>query len=206
MTDDSRLAELLALLKVLADESRLRLLGLLAQAPTSVEALAAALALKEPTVSHHLARLKSAGLVSMTQDGTRHLYALDAEALRRLSRDLFASVAAADSAPESAEAAWEEKVLATYLRDGKLTELPASRRKRRVVLAQIARNFADGEVLPEKELNARLAEVHPDTATLRREFIGYRMMTRDAGIYTRLPETQWRSEAEQHRAPAGTAA
>ena len=48
---------LLAFFKALADESRLRIVGLLAEREYSVQALAQALALKEPTVSHHLAVL-----------------------------------------------------------------------------------------------------------------------------------------------------
>jgi DNA-binding transcriptional ArsR family regulator len=41
--------------KAMADESRLKIVGLLSAAEHSVQQLAAALDLKEPTVSHHLA-------------------------------------------------------------------------------------------------------------------------------------------------------
>jgi hypothetical protein len=186
----------LAFFKALADESRLRLLGVLASRPASVEELAAILALKEPTVSHHLGRLRALGLVTMRPEGTRHLYSLDPARLRALARDSFAGIEA--PSPDPSEGAWERKVLATYLRDGRLTELPASRKKRRLVLAELARQFPEGETIPEKTLNARLAEWHTDTATIRREFIGYRMMTRADGIYTRLPEPQWHEEADMH--------
>jgi hypothetical protein len=186
----------LSFFKALADESRLRLLGVLANRAASVEELAAMLALKEPTVSHHLGRLRALGLVTMTPEGTRHVYSLDAARLRALARDSFARIEA--PAPDPAEGAWERKVLATYLRDGRLTELPASRKKRRLVLAELVRIFPEGEPIAEKALNARLADWHPDTATLRREFIGYRMMTRADGIYTRLPEPQWHEEADMH--------
>jgi hypothetical protein len=37
--------------------------------------------------------------------------------------------------------------------------------------------------------------IHPDTATLRRELIRYRMMQRENGIYWREPEHQWREAA-----------
>lgn len=47
---------------------------------------------------------------------------------------------------------------------------------------------------PEKELNEVLKRYHADTATLRREFIGYNLMARDRGIYRRLPEAQWLEE------------
>jgi DNA-binding transcriptional ArsR family regulator len=54
---------LLQFFKVLADENRLKLLGILATRDYSVEELAALMQLKAPTISHHLARLKEPGLV-----------------------------------------------------------------------------------------------------------------------------------------------
>jgi DNA-binding transcriptional ArsR family regulator len=41
--------------KAMADESRLKMVGLLSTAEHSVQQLASRLELKEPTVSHHLA-------------------------------------------------------------------------------------------------------------------------------------------------------
>ncbi len=75
--------------KVLADESRLRILGILAGGERSVEDLAALLDLRAPTVSHHLPRLRELGLVTMRAEGNTHLYRLDADALRLISRDVL---------------------------------------------------------------------------------------------------------------------
>ena len=80
----------LQFLKALAHESRLRLLGLVAAREHSVQELAAGVALKEPTVSHHLAMLREAGLVTLRQDGNTHWYGLNQKALSRLSRAVFA--------------------------------------------------------------------------------------------------------------------
>ena len=57
--------KLLGFFKAMADESRLRIVGLLAHRERSVQELAAALDLKEPTVSHHLAILRAQGLVTV---------------------------------------------------------------------------------------------------------------------------------------------
>src|ERR671932_1750953 len=84
---EETLEVVLRFFKSLADESRLRLLGILASRECSVEELASLLDLKAPTVSHHLNKLKELGLVRMRQEGTTHLYTLDEEALRALSRD-----------------------------------------------------------------------------------------------------------------------
>ena len=56
--------ELVAFLKVLSDANRLKIIGLLAQQPYSVEELAVLLDLKPASVSHHLSKLSKVGLVS----------------------------------------------------------------------------------------------------------------------------------------------
>ena len=55
---------LLAFFKAMANESRLRIVGLLAERERNVQELAQLLGLKEPTVSHHLAVLKQLGVVT----------------------------------------------------------------------------------------------------------------------------------------------
>ncbi|WJY71143.1 Arsenical resistance operon repressor [Corynebacterium aurimucosum] len=58
--------------KVLADPARLRLLSILCDegcGPMSVTELTELTALSQPTVSHHLARLREAGLLSRQQRG-----------------------------------------------------------------------------------------------------------------------------------------
>ena len=67
----------LGILKALADESRLAILGLVAGRERSVSELAALLAVKPSTVSHHLAKLRDARLVGMRSAGTTHYYRLD---------------------------------------------------------------------------------------------------------------------------------
>ncbi|HEX3408506.1 MAG TPA: metalloregulator ArsR/SmtB family transcription factor, partial [Caulobacteraceae bacterium] len=66
---EADLATLLAFFKAMANESRLRIVGLLAERERSVQELAVLLELKEPTVSHHLAALKACGLVSARAEG-----------------------------------------------------------------------------------------------------------------------------------------
>ena len=64
--------QLAALLKVVADPARLRLLGLIAGAPggeACVCELTEPLGLSQPTVSHHLKVLTNAGLLTREQRG-----------------------------------------------------------------------------------------------------------------------------------------
>lgn len=185
--------ELVNVFKALAHESRLRLLGLVAQREHSVQELAAAVGVSEPTASHHLAMLRDLGLVSRRVEGNTHWYGFEGAALQNLAKQVLTREGVAKLATDTPRRDSAEAILANYVGpDGKLTHIPASRRKRYVVLTWLVRMFEEDRAYPEKEINELLLKFHWDSATLRREFIGYRMMEREAGIYRRLPESQWR--------------
>jgi len=189
---DAALTTLLAFFKALAHESRLKIVGLLASRELSGQELAVLLALKEPTVSHHLAMLRDLGLVRQRLDGNTHWWSLDLEALVSLNRRLATRDDVAALAGDIAPDAWDRRVLDNFLLpDGRLKEIPASRKKRWVVLRFLVEKFEADRRYPEAELNGILKRHHEDSATLRRELIGYRMMARDHGIYWRLPEAEW---------------
>jgi DNA-binding transcriptional ArsR family regulator len=59
------------MLKALADDSRLALLRLLNEGERTVGDLARQVDLGEPTVSHHLSRLREAGLVTLRMAGNQ---------------------------------------------------------------------------------------------------------------------------------------
>jgi hypothetical protein len=179
-------AVLVRLLKVLADETRLRLLGLLATRERSVEELAALLNLKAPTVSHHLAKLKELWLVEMHAEGTTHLYSLNGETLRALNRDLFTPERMAALAADTAEDAWQRKVLRDFMVGERLKEIPASRKKRSVILRWLAGQFDPGRTYAEAEVNEILRRFHEDSASLRREMIGEKLMRREGATYWRV--------------------
>lgn len=177
----------LVYLKLLANETRLRALGLLAQRERSVGELAEILAVKEPTMSHHLAKMSEAGLVRMRAEGTTHYYRMDGEALQRLSRELFTPAQVVSLGGSEESDAWERKVLRTYLEDGRLSKIPDTRKKRDVILRWLVTRFEEGRRYTEREVNQVIQEHHPDSATLRRELIGARLMQRENGVYWRLP-------------------
>jgi ArsR family transcriptional regulator, arsenate/arsenite/antimonite-responsive transcriptional repressor len=76
-----------ALFKALADPTRVRLVHLLAttDGPVCVCDLTGPLGVRQPTVSHHLKKLREAGLVDREQRGTWAYYSLNHAALRRLA-------------------------------------------------------------------------------------------------------------------------
>lgn len=185
--DTHDFALLLQFLKVLAHESRLKLLGLLADREYSVGELAELLDLKEPTVSHHLAKLLELDLVHMRIDGTSHRYRLNHDTLQRINRELFTPAQVASIADNVMSDAWERKVLNTYLIDDQLSKIPETRKKRDVILTWLVSKFEVGIHYPEAQVNSIIKRYHPDTATLRRELVGSKLMQRENGIYWRIP-------------------
>ena len=184
--DEQTVAETLRYLKAMAHASRLRLLGILAVGEHSVRDLAEKLDLKEPTVSHHLAIMHEAGLVTMKAVGTSHLYTLDHTTLQRLSRELLSPARVAALGEEAEGDAFERKVLRTFLDGERLSKIPDQRKKRQVILRWLVERFERDTRYHERELNAIIKRHHDDTATLRREMIIEGLMRREADVYWRV--------------------
>ena len=75
------------LLRALADPTRVRIVNLLANSPEPVCVcdLNANFDLSQPTISHHLKKLVSAGLLAREQRGTWAYFSLNREAFARLA-------------------------------------------------------------------------------------------------------------------------
>ena len=76
-------------LKALAHESRLMLLCFLSERERSVSELETLLALRQPTVSQQLARLRADGLVATRRDGKTIWYSLSDEDTRNVIRLIY---------------------------------------------------------------------------------------------------------------------
>jgi len=174
--------------KVLADENRLKLLGILANGERNVEELAALLKLKAPTVSHHLSKLKELDLVRMRSDGNTHYYWLNAEALRTTNKLLLTPQRMAALVDDVEGDAWERKILRDFFDGARLKEIPASPKKRSVILKWLANQFEYGVFYKEAQVNEILQRHHEDFAYLRRELISISsgLMQRDKGTYWRV--------------------
>ncbi len=184
-TTEQEVEELVAFLKVLADRSRLRILGLLSEREYTVKELAAVLGVTEPTVSSHLNMMKWRGLVIKREQGTSHFYSLRQEGIHTLLKELTEranDIGAED--PYSTE--FEKRVLRAFFVKGRLTEIPAKRSRQLVVLKRLAQEFHYGEFYDELQVNAILKRFHDDCAALRRLLVDYQFMTRKDGQYWRL--------------------
>jgi predicted transcriptional regulator len=174
--------ELVDFFKALADSSRLKIVGLLAQQPYTVEELAALLNLKPSTISHHLARLSEAGLVSAKAEGYYSVYQLEEKALEAKSRSLFTQNDLDATVADIDLGAYDNKVIADFTRsDGRLKTIPVQHRKLEAILRYIVQKFKPGRHYSEKEVNEILAHFYKDTAALRRELIANGLMQCENG-------------------------
>jgi ArsR family transcriptional regulator len=88
---DRTVASLVQYFKLLADDSRLRILLTLArEGETHVSALCQMLGQSQPAVSHHLTLLRMSGLVGFRRDGKFNFYRMDASLLGDMLERLFA--------------------------------------------------------------------------------------------------------------------
>jgi predicted transcriptional regulator len=172
--------ELLNFFKALADANRLKIVGLLAQEELTVEQLAEMLNLRASTVSHHLARLSKAGLVSARAESYYNLYRLETKSLEEMAERLLARDTLPEIAADVDMDAYDRKVIKDYsLPDGRLKSLPSQHKKLEAVLHYIAQNFETEVHYSEKEINEILARFHEDVTSLRRDLIEYRILDRE---------------------------
>ena len=180
---DSNISEeLLNFFKALSDANRLKIIGLLAQEPLSVEQLAEMLGLHSSTVSHHLSRLEKVGLVIAHTESYYSIYQLETKNLERTARRLLAKETLPAVAAEVDVTAYDRKVLNTYLTpEGRLIDFPAQQKKLEAVLRYIVNVFEPGTRYSERQVNEILANYNEDTARLRRNLIEFRLMDREGG-------------------------
>jgi ArsR family transcriptional regulator len=86
MLSDEEAEATASLFKALADPARVRIVNVLATSdePVCVCELIDPLGLSQPTVSHHLKKLVSAGLLRREQRGVWAYYSIDEDALARV--------------------------------------------------------------------------------------------------------------------------
>lgn len=174
--------ELVTFFKALADSNRLKIVGLLAEKSYSVEELAELLKLKPSTVSHHLSRLADAGLVRARSESYYNVYQLDQSVLQEKARTMFTQGELSSVASEVDADAYDKKVIKDYTRrDGSLKTLPSQRKKLEAILRYVVQAFDLGKRYSEKQVNEILSGYYDDTATLRRELVGFRLMQREGG-------------------------
>jgi ArsR family transcriptional regulator len=114
---DDTARDLVQLFKLLADETRLRILYFLMQEEElNVRTLCELLEQSQPAVSHHLALLRVAGIIECRRDGKHNFYHVVPKRFETYLDLIFAV------APQQARKVRFEQASLTYSRDGEAAE------------------------------------------------------------------------------------
>lgn len=171
------------LVGLLADDDRRRVVAALVLGADHLDSVRAATGLDARAATRALTRLIDSGLVERDELGG--LVLLGA-AFRIAARAAATSTPDHDSANEHAAASREEqKVLRTFVRDGRITQIPMQQSKRLVVLDWLAQRFEPGRRYREPMVNLIIGQVHPDTAAWRRYLVDHGLLSREGGEYWR---------------------
>lgn len=165
-------------LAVLADEERVRVAAAVVLGGGTTDDVVSATGLTKRRVLEALTKLEAVGLVVRDDTGWR----FDVVRLKEIAREARPREEPDDVGDVDRETA---SVLRTFLRGGRLTQIPMQHGKRLVVLDHICRVFEIGVRYPEREVNAFLRAFHPDTAALRRYLVDEGFLTRDNNVYWR---------------------
>jgi hypothetical protein len=165
-------------LSICLDPVRLHVLGAAAADAVTVEGVVDAMGVPLRDAQKAVGSLRAAGLVD--DDGR-----LDSDVLRRIGASL---PTAPEADPDILSGPWsqeEEAILATFFSGARLTEIPSSQAKRRVILERLAQEFEPGLRYDEREVSFRLQMFHEDYAALRRYLVDEGFLTRAEGVYSR---------------------
>lgn len=173
---------LLEFFKTLADASRLRIVGILATSPCTVERLAELLNLSPSTISHHLYRLSKAGLVSAKAEGYYSVYSLHINVLNDMAGKILKTEDLPKLAPVHDEDAWEQKVKRTFMDgSGRIKAFPAQEKKYLVLLSHIAKDIEPDRKYTEREISDYLERYSDDYSKLRRDLVEFKFLKREGG-------------------------
>jgi len=179
---EETVARLLEFFKALADANRLKIVGLLAQGDYTVEQMAEMLGVRPSTVSHHLTKLSTAGLVSARSESYYSIFRLETGVLESMSQRLLARETMPAVTADVDMEAYDRKVLKNFCdTKGRILQFPAQRKKFEVLLRHVVKAFKPGVRYGEKQVNEILSSYSEDTATLRRGLVEHGMMEREGG-------------------------
>lgn len=182
MPAEQQFESLLRFFKVLGEPNRLKIVGLLAQRPHTVEQLSALLGVGSSTISHHLSLLADSGLVRARAQGYYSVYSLNVEVLASMAKTLLKQAEQPQRSSDETLGHDERKVLATFTDpDGRIKAFPVQEKKFLALVRHVLKAFDPGVRYTEKRVNQILSQYNPDTARLRRALVDHRFMAREGG-------------------------
>lgn len=187
-------SDAIRLFKCLSDKSRLQILKSLMIEDMDVERLAQRLDLTPPTISFHLKKLADAGCVTSYKSQYYAMHSLKREIFETNIVDILSDKSAEADIQAERDAAYRQKVIATFFEYGKLKSIPAQLKKKRIVLEVIAEAFEPDRIYTEREVNIIIADFNDDFCTIRRDMIGENLLFRENGRYWRESKAECKGD------------
>jgi len=177
--------------KALGDASRLRMVALLAVRPRYGEELAEILSLAPATISHHLGRLRAAGLVTSRREPPYVLHRLTPGVLGEVAHDLLHAAEWTGSLDLPPEEHLTARLLGEVRDPGGLVRgLPAPRRKRLAVLRWVVGHFERGRIYPELEVRRLLMDLVESPGEFLDALLDEGWMRRQGAALRRVTEVE----------------
>lgn len=184
--------------KALADPTRVKILILLADGELNGQRLAEKLGVTPATITHHAAKLAGASLINQRRDKNTIYFSLNHYFIHN-SADATANLIYRSLRKNGGNIMLTEEQIKQrdsvirnfFTSDEKLKNIPASQKKKLIVLQHLVSKLDHGRKYTEPEINAFIQNYHEDYATIRREFIIHHFMFRENEVYELNPVEMW---------------
>lgn len=175
----------IAIMKALADQSRLAIVKSLLERSQYVEEIAKRHALAPSTVSFHLRKLEQAGLVTSRKEQYYVVIQANNAIFDTTLREIVSALPGGRELQNGRMEEYKLKVLETFFRQGRLEKLPTQHKKRLIVLEQFAARFVPEQRYSEQEVTGLIVPLFADYCTIRRLLVDEGMIRRDGTAYWR---------------------
>jgi hypothetical protein len=180
----------IAIMKALADKSRLAIVNSLLERSQYVEEIARRHGLAPSTVSFHLSKLEKSGLVSSHKEQYYVVFQANEEIFDTTLREIVSAHPVGREIQDGRMEQYRQKVLDSFFRHGRLEKLPAQHKKRLIVLEQFAGRFEPGRRYDEQEVTALIRPLFDDYCTIRRLLVDEGLIHRDNTGYWRKRQSE----------------
>lgn len=177
------------IMKSLADTSRLRIINSLIDKPQYVEEIAHRLNLAASTVSFHLRKLESAGLVTQTKEQYYIIYKINEDIFKLTLKEITDFEDIEKYSHEERLEKYRQKVLHAFYKKDRLIRIPVQRKKRNIVLNEFAKKFKPDFKYSEEDVNKIIMRNYDDYCTIRRLLIEEKILKRDNQNYWLINES-----------------
>lgn len=177
----------IAIMKALADQSRLAIVNSLLESSQYVEEIARRHALAPSTVSFHLKKLEQAGLVSSRKEQYYVVIEANDAIFDTTLREIVSAPTVGKELQDGRMEEYRRKVMESFFRHGRLEKLPAQHKKRLIVLEQFTARFKPERRYSEQEVTGLIIPLFDDYCTIRRLLV-------DEGLIRREGATYWREK------------